>query len=211
MYVVIDIETCRNEQAEEYFLSGRASPDRRLVDPKKIKESLDKQYEKCGLSWWLGKVCGISACTMNYEQRFNGFSEDEKTLLSEFATFLLTLDYPAEVVLVGKNSKSFDFPFLTGRFMRHDLGVPYIMMKRNHISDVDEIWAPYSRNEQTTSLDNYAWGLQIEGKLDGFNGSMVQGMYDRKEWDKMRTYCNRDRDIVAEILRRYRPFDGGKP
>lgn len=209
MYVAVDIETCRNDEAEGYFLSGLVKPDRRLKDKEKIKESLDKQYSQCGLSWWLGKVCGISASTIDHSSTFNGFTTDEKTLLTEFAEYLYAIDQQ-EIYLVGKNSKSFDFPFLVGRYMRHDLGVPKWLMKKYPINDVDEIFAHYSRNEQTTSLANYAWGLNIPGKMDGMDGSMVQGLYDAGDFEKIQKYCVKDREIVAEILKRYRAYDGGR-
>jgi len=206
MYLSVDIETARNEEASDYFSMGMARPDARLKYKDKIAESINKQFNMCGLKWWVGKVCGITAKTESKEFIFNQHCEDERDILCNFAVTVNRLSAETTVNLVGKSSGSFDFPFLVGRYMKHDLGIPEQLMVRQVINDVDQIFAPYGRNNQTSSLSDYAWGLNIAGKLDGQTGAMVQGWYDAGDFDKIKEYCEQDVNIVFEMVRRYRPF-----
>ena len=210
MYLALDIETVRNERADDFFNLGYARPDRRYKDPDKIKASLDEQYRKCGLRWWLAQVCCITARLIGPEEKqFSESNKNEKQLLTNFADFLESLNVNYQPI--GKNSKNFDFPMLIGRYLFHDIGVPRSLIRKERICDVDEIFAPYSRNDQTTSLKNYAWGLGLQGKLDGQDGSTVQEWYDNDDLSTMENYCMRDTEIVSEILNRFRIYRKEQP
>ena len=207
MIFAFDIETSKNDWAKDYFQSSLAKPNSRLKNPLKIEEDLQKQYAKAALSWWLGKVVCITARSLDGNFSFIQVSTDEKKLLVDFAEFLKTADNKyMQTILVGKSSKEFDFPFLVGRYLAHNTGIPKVLMTKRQIVDVDEMFAQWGRNGQTTSLNNYAWGLNIVGKTDQNGAHLIDQWLDSKNYTDLTNYCDQDTKIVMEMLLRYRPY-----
>jgi len=211
LFLAYDIETYRNENCEAYIEAKEYKPDSRLKDPAKIEKNIEdqkaKDYEKAPLFWWLGKIVCISFVDVSFpEKRWSFYGVDEKKLLIDAFTFLE--EDKGGYSLIGKSSKDFDKPFTVGRAMYHDIGVP-THFKDNYLQqqDVNNIFGFGASAGQVTSLDNYAWGLQIQGKTS--HGGQVEDMYnraslgDQEAWKEMVTYCEQDAWIVAEMVRRY--------
>jgi predicted PolB exonuclease-like 3'-5' exonuclease len=208
MQFAFDIETTKNDYAKDFFMSGLAKPNWRLKDPEKIKADLDKQFYKSGLCWWTGKVCCITAKSVDGSVSFLQVHEDEKKLLTNFAEFIVfaTQKFGA-TNFIGKSSKGFDFPFLVGRYMANDIGVPKTFMMKRQIVDVDEIFSQYGKNGQVTNLQNYAWGLNIAGKTVSNGAEMIGEWLEAKQYEILLEYCDQDTSIVLEMLKRYRPYE----
>lgn len=214
-YLSLDIETVRNERAPEYFETGKAKPDGRLKSEEAIEKNLKEQFDKSGLHWWLNKIVSITAEVITHinkypyirrSEKFSRGSKDEASILKSFGDYLVDIDKGyLGISPVGKYSKGFDFPVIVGRFMAHDLGVPMMFYNQRPLRDIEEIFSPYGRNSQVTTLDNIAWGLGIDGKTD-MDGSMVQEVYDSGDIEKIVEYNQADNEINIEILRRYRPY-----
>ncbi len=206
--IAFDIETVESERADEFFEKGYAKPSARLKDPEKIAKDLCDKRAKCGLYWWTGKVVGICAFDIleTNPRKFYSFGDNEVSVLHQFRDYLENMDL--HPTLIGKNSKTFDVPYLVGRYMANNLVMPSCLMIKipGQLQDVDEMFAPYGTNGQVTSLDNYAFGLGIDGKLVKNGGSQVKNWYDEGKWDLIEKYCEQDVNIVAEMYRRYRPY-----
>ncbi len=212
-FVIIDIETVENDRARELYARTTYEADRRLKDPAKIEQSImekrQKDMDKAPLHWWTGKVICICANVIGLEEKPKTFmGDDERELLMSFFDWLdhvwrRTHGY----TLIAKSGEFFDFPFLIGRAMSCDIGIPDILRPRRSIADIDHIFSFSSQCDQRSNLNNYAFGLNIAGKTG--HGSQVAGLYsqimmgDQDKWNDIGRYCASDTDIASEILRRY--------
>lgn len=202
-----DIETVPNDRAENWVNSQMPKAPANYKDPLKIAakelEAKEKLREKLGLHWWTGRVVLIVAQT---ESLAAFIHTNEKVILNEFATWL---QENKVTTLVGKSSDDFDIPFLIGRYIANDLGIPYALLSvktQRELTDIDNIFG--YRSAQQSTLENYAFGMGIDGK----NGhwSDVQKHWNDYELgnaeglDKLIRYCQQDVAIVKEFLRRTR-------
>lgn len=207
--IVFDIETVSNEKADEYFKNRTYSAPSNYKNEDKIKEAIEekrlKDKEKAALHWWTGKIICISAYNIIKEHKtfYSGF--DEKKILCDFFDMLNGEPF---TYLVGKNSKSFDIPFIVGRAMAHDIGLP--VQFRDHtprtITDVDNIFSYSSACDQVTSLDNYAFGLGIAGKT--MSAKSVADYYimaglNIEAWNTIKEYCDHDVMITSVMFTRF--------
>ena len=201
--IVFDIETAANNKAASYWASKRFEAPSNYKDEAKIKAAIEeKRHEaakKSGLSCITGRVTAIVACRT---KPYRFFGEDEAKVLSEFGNYL---SERRDCQLVGKNSKIFDVPFLVGRYIAHDLGVPDQLRVIDRPRDIDECFG-FSSQITRGSLSDYAWLMGIDGKLS--HGSNAQAMFDETafdptKWDELVNYCERDVMITKEFLERY--------
>jgi hypothetical protein len=209
--VSIDLESARLAIADK-LLEG-IKPASNLKDPAKIEASIaekrQKASEEFALHWWTAKVIAISAVSDTHQPQC-WYGEDELKVLTAFGEYLF--DNP-DISLCGKSVVDFDIPFLCGRYMAHNLGVPNQLRTINidRLRDVDQIFGFSHSAGQRSSLRNYAFGLNIPGKLG--QGNDVAGWYamaelgDNSQWDNIAKYCIQDSVIAHEIMCRYRkPF-----
>lgn len=203
-YICFDIETARNDSANAYYdrYADKLAP-KNLKDPQKIQEAVDKKKNQAGLHWWTGKVIAIGAEVPGYEPIC--FMGDEFTILNKFRDWLYDVDGFHCMSLLGKSSSGFDIPFLIGRYMVYDCGIPKHLMKDRVIQDVDHMFSYSQSCSQVSRLEDYAWGLGIKGKSS--EGSKVQEMYDNEQHFDIRDYCLQDVKIVAQMAKRYRESD----
>ena len=170
-----------------------------------------KDLEKAALHWWMSKVVSIA---WNHVHDETGevitagvrTGEDECDVISAFINTAMDSAYRVSRV-VGKNAKNFDHPYLIGRLLALDLGIPDFLRARvSAMGDINEIFGSLSaKNCQITSLENYAFGLGIAGKLS--TGSGVESMYKAGAFDDIKKYNVRDVEIIAEMWRRFmRPY-----
>jgi hypothetical protein len=211
--LAIDIETVANDRAEAYALSHeRFEAPANYKDPAKIEQAIlakrSASLEKAGLKWWTGKV--VEICCIDTTGRLpprHYFGEDEGKLLTAFGAGLTT-DFK-DHYMIGKSVLDFDFPFLMGRFLAHDLGIPSQLRPDNsyRLTDVDKIFGYSATSGQRGKLDDYAWGLGITGKTS--HGSEVGALYNRillgeeGAIQQLKDYCQQDTQIVVEMFRRY--------
>lgn len=209
MIVTFDIETAANDRAGAYWATKRFEAPSNYKDPEKIRVAIDeKRFEasqKSGLYPWTGRV----TCITTYDGIKWGkfYCEDETKILEAFGEHISL--HPG-VHLVGKNSKTFDNPFLVGRYIAHNLGVPNPLRTVERPRDIDECFGFSSQCIRGT-LSDYAFMMNIEGKLA--HGSQAQAMFDEtafnpEKWDELVNYCQQDVAITHEFLTRYmKPFE----
>jgi len=212
-FVVIDIETVENSRAKELFQKTVYKPAANLKDPAKIEQSiLEKRQRDMGqaaLHWWSGKIICLCANVVGLDERPRTFlGDDEPELLQSFFDWLwLVCDRGNGVTVLAKSGDYFDLPFIIGRSLVHDLGIPEVLRPRRPIQDIDHIFSYSTNCDQRSNLGNYAFGLNIPGKTA--HGSDVASMYsqiqmgDGDMWTKIGAYCAQDTDIATTMLTRY--------
>jgi DNA polymerase elongation subunit (family B) len=208
--IAIDIETVANEYVEEYVSKKSYSAAANLKDPEKIKANISEKrqadIDKAALHWWTGKIVCIGCVDISSTkpQKMVFFGADEKTNLLGFFSYLLSKG--PEYSLTGKHTDLFDFPFIVGRALRHDIGIPEQLRTTVYVPrDVNHIFSRSSACAQIASLDDYAFGLRIDPKTA--KGSDVAQMYRDGKWEELHNYCLHDAEIAAEMIRRYmKPF-----
>lgn len=200
--ISFDIECVRQESADAYYDSKDYKPAKNLKDPKKIQASIEakRQTDKDNavFKWFVSKVICISIVHNGKKRTWSGDHEaDVITGLFDY------MQGRPGAVLVGKSSHLFDTPFLIGRTLANDIGMPLCLVpEAKPIRDVDHIFSHSSRCSQVSSLADYAHGLGVEGKSN--DGSNVALMHERGEWDEIKSYCEQDAMIVYEMIKRYR-------
>ena len=206
-FIVIDTETAANDRAEAYFKTKHIKAPSTWKDAEKIKAREDEKRielrDKAGLYPWTARVTVVCA--------FDGsmstfYGNDERKILKDFGTYLVNQESQhGSVRLVGKSSKTFDFPMLVGRYIAHDLGVPNPLKPTHQPTDIDECFG-YSSQSIRGTLSDYAFLMDIKGKTS--NGSNAQAMFDftaldDSKWDELTEYCAQDVIITNEFLIRY--------
>lgn len=166
-----------------------------------------KDLETAALHWWTSKICSIAWIMIDPIDNAIVDSDvsscgQEMACLEDFFNYLE--DHRNEISgLIGKNSVYFDLPFLVGRCLANDCGVPDILRTNvSKLGDINQIFGVMSsQNAGITKLDNYAFGLGIDGKTS--QGSNVAKMYDNGDWVGLAEYNMRDVEIVAEMFLRW--------
>ncbi len=209
-FKVWDIETVANARARDFFAKKKYEAPKNYKDPQKIEEAITtarhEDAQKAALYWWTGQIVCISAQSL--QEPHNPITlagPDEKELIARF------FDHMAQEenrpVLIGKHADHFDKPYLVGRAMAHDLGIPDFLRPYRPIDDIDHIFGFGARATQVGKLNDYAFGLGLESKSG--HGTDVQGWFNLAElgdatmWQKIGGYCHDDVSITREVLRRY--------
>lgn len=181
---------------------------RKLKAEQSVMQQKQRDIRQAPLSWWLGKIICICAIDLQTNMQHCWMGDDEKTTLQNF--FRVVMQYYPHHTLVGKHSAEFDRPYIVGRAMAHDIGlIKHVRTgsETTEVTDVNHFFSYSKTCQQITSLDNYAYGLGIEGKVG--HGSQVGEMYtlakagDQTAWDRLAAYCYQDVAIVKEIIHRY--------
>lgn len=217
----IDIETVSQGKVAKDFTDQQPYALGNVKDPVKVeaklKEKKGEAAKKHGLSWWLGKVCSVAMIDLHAKDSIVIAGYDEKEILTSLQVPLNS----GAVKLIGKNSQTFDFPFLVGRYMANDLEVPRVLKKRGSCLDVENFFGYSSASGQRSKLSNYAHGLGMAGKT--MHGSMVQDLYsmavlakmegktkeEEATWKKITEYNLQDSEIVKQMALKYYGQDIG--
>lgn len=208
-YFVFDIETVPNERAAKYLEQAKYEAPSNYKDQDKIAAYIEnakkKDLEKAALYWWTGRIVAIGYRSTFMSCAFTIMGKDEADLIKCFFGVLCAEEKRSlceNFFPIGKNSKNFDIPYIIARAMYHDLGIPACLKQRRGLSDIDEIFGT-SSSSQKGSLADYAFGLNLDGKLG--SGEMVKDWFaDEDEgWNKIKAYCSQDVEITHEIISRY--------
>lgn len=203
----IDIETrgSNSPKVEEYFLNAKVKVPSNYKDQVKIdayiEANRDKERRKAALHWATGSVFSVALTNVQTEQSYVLCSTDEKEVL-QFLTNKLSEQQVAS--LVGKNSETFDFPFLVGRFMANDMSIHTIFKAGRYekkLNDIDNIFGYSSASQQRGKLNMYAMGLGLDGKNG--DGSAVPQKYN----DMVLAEVGGDDETVAQIKKEVEEYN----
>jgi hypothetical protein len=218
--LAIDIETISQGKNANDFIDKchKFKAPSNYSDEKKIAAYIDKErgkeVSKHGLYWWRGRVLSIATVDCRTGESKFYFDYDEKQVLNELRE---DLD-KGQVRLWSKSGKTFDYPYLVGRYMANKIELPRVFKSKpfdSVLNDVDEFFGRSSASAQRTKLDYYAWGLGLENKP--MNGGQVQSLYNQMLDAKMRgdeaaeaeaivklkEYNIFDSTVVAEMVKRF--------
>jgi len=208
-YIVIDIETVPSPRAMAYYATKRYDPPKNYKDPAKIEayvqEARDEDAMKAALKWWTGQiVCiGLKSHKGNWlPQTWAG--PNERELLCNLFDLLDREPLPR---LIGKSADTFDKPYIIGRALSLNLGLPRALRPYRELEDVDHIFGLSARHDQKGRLADYAFGIGAPMKKG--HGTDVAVWFheaqagDEKAWEKITNYCAGDVDITHLMLKRF--------
>ena len=172
-------------------------------------------YERAGIYSEFGKIICISVGLIKDKNPLSlrlksFFGEDEKLLLSEFATMLTRFCRTnKEAILCAHNGKEFDYPYIARRMIINDLVIPDILDNSGKkpwevkLLDTMDLWK-FGDYKNYTSLELLTSVLGIATPKDDIDGSMVAGVYYvDKDINRIARYCEKDVIAVAQVLLRF--------
>lgn len=176
-YLVLDIETCPLS-FDGYF---EKSEDER----KKLLNPIDSRIVAIGLRE--GEKTEIL------------LSEDEAGIVALFWVRLKQFkkSHPSGRI-VGFNIKEFDLPFLVTRSFMHDVEIQPFTLKE--IIDLREKLAAYKYGHTRGKLKEYGTAMGIAS--DEPDGSWIAEACFKGEFEKIKTYLEKDLEITHAVLAR---------
>lgn len=214
-HLAIDIESVGlGKSARDYVMENTSiaygnikDPEKRLAKKTAVIEKLTNQL---GLRWFTGRIISIAIVDCVTEKKTCYYGDNEREILEAFNNMF---DHNEAYKIYGKNISTFDMPFIVGRMMANKITPKPQLRDRYKVEDIDTYFGFSSASNQRGKLNEYCFGLGIEGKK-GMSGADVQPMYDMmlmaddKDsealfWEKIKAYNIDDADIVAKIVQLY--------
>jgi len=211
----LDIETV--PQAASFEL---LDPARQVLWEKKSKllrspeQTAETSFERAGIYAEFGRIICISVGFIKEKNPFSlriksFYSDDEKSLLTEFTGMLSRFSKPnREALLCAHNGKEFDFPYIARRMIINRLVIPEILDNAGKkpwevkLLDTMDLWK-FGDYKSYTSLELLTSVLEIKSPKDEIDGSMVARIYyEDKDLQKIARYCEKDVVAVAQVLMR---------
>ncbi len=136
------------------------------------------------------------------------FGDDEKQILTDFATLLTHHFNESHHLLCAHNGKEFDFPYLARRMIVNEIKIPAILntagkkpWEVQHLDTMD-LWR-FGDYKNFTPLNLLAHVLGIPSPKDDMDGSMVWFVYwKEKNMERIVNYCRRDVITVARVYQK---------
>ncbi len=207
-HIVFDIETVLDHEA-----AARAHK----IDPEDrdaVKSALCDEFPKPAFH----KIVCIAAMTLTYDipgkhwevleaASLHTGDRTEKELIAEFAGYIDKM-HP---VFVGFNSLAFDLPVVRARAMIHRIKGSYMAWRgfkpfSGHHIDLCETLSARGRGRMT--LDEAARAFGVGAKTEGMDGSRVDEMAQRGEYEAIADYCMDDVTATASLFLLHQHFSG---
>jgi len=209
----LDIETVSTVENYEHLDVRMQQLWNKKVEKLKLTEDKTPAtlYKNAGIYAEFGKVVCISvAYIKNNELRIKSFqSQEEKTLLQDFADLLHKYFSKNHHRLCAHNGKEFDFPYLCRRMLINGISIPNILnvsgLKpwETKFLDTMELWR-FGDYKNYTSLDLLAAVFDIPSPKEDTDGSMVHELYwQQNDYQRIKNYCEKDVLTVAQLFLRY--------
>jgi 3'-5' exonuclease len=177
-------------------------------------ETSEEVYPRAAIYAEFGKIICISCGCLqgNGEKKLviKSYSgDDEKKILTEFASMLQGWGGSADRYLCAHNGKEFDYPYLCRRMVINGIEIPEALKisgrkpwEVRHL-DTMEMWK-FGDYKSFTSLKLMAKVLGIPSPKDDIDGSMVNSVYwIEKDIDRIVEYCQKDVITLTQILLRF--------
>lgn len=187
-----------NYRKEETIAAWAAEQKPAAVMEAVAKTSFDGAY---------GHVCCIGWALDGAEPQTQSIDtvDDEIDILCAFADAISkdVRGMSHAPTIVGHNVVNFDIRFLWQRAIVLRVKMPSWFPRdpKPWGGEVFDTMTAFAGQRGTISLDNLALALGLPGK-DGVDGSMVAGMWERGEIDRIAQYCIADVSRVREIHKR---------
>lgn len=175
-------------------------------------------YPSAGIWAEFGKIICISVGYFTFQNdvrtfRTTSFYGEERKLLKDFKSLLISHFSQAKHLLCAHNGKEFDFPYIARRMIINNIELPYKLnlfgkkpWEVPHLDTLD-LWK-FGDYKNYTSLKLLTNVLGIPSPKDDIDGSEVYRVfYEENEIDRIINYCEKDTIAVAQVLLRLRGDD----
>ena len=182
---------------------------------RKDEFTAEEFYPSAGIWAEFGKIICISVGYFTFQNdirtfRTTSFYGEERKLLKDFKSLLISHFSQAKHLLCAHNGKEFDFPYIARRMIIHNIELPYKLnlfgkkpWEVPHLDTLD-LWK-FGDYKNYTSLKLLTNVLGIPSPKDDIDGSEVYRVfYEENEIDRIINYCEKDTIAVAQILLRLR-------
>ncbi len=138
------------------------------------------------------------------------YNDDEKILLTEFLKITDAFYKVSRFQFAGHNIREFDIPYICRRLLINNIELPYYLQlhgaKPWEIEMVDTLqWWKFGDYKNYISLNLLANVLNIPTSKTDIDGSKVRDVYyNEKDLERIKTYCEKDVMVVANILLRFK-------
>lgn len=214
----LDIETVRlKEHFKDLNLHGKKIWEEKTILQRSQEASPSEHYrKKAGVMAEFSKIICISVGYLFIEKeercfRIKSFyGDDEKKILSDFGHLLNSKFNLQKYRLCAHNGKEFDFPFIARRTLINQIKLPKILdlankkpWQINHL-DTMELWR-FGDFKNYTSIKLLAELFNIPTPKDDIEGGDVGNIYyQKKDFERIKNYCQKDTLTVAQLLLRYK-------
>jgi len=194
----------------KYFWNKKAN---NLV---KDNETPDSIFNRSGIYAEFGKIICISAGFIvqrngtKYFRVKSFYGDNEKEILTGFATMLSRFGAKPKSNLCAHNGKEFDFPYISRRMLLNKVYLPELLdvagKKPWEVKFLDtmELWK-FGDYKSYTSLDLLANIFEIPSPKDDIDGSQVaEVFYVQNDIERIVKYCEKDALAVAQLFLRYK-------
>lgn len=182
---------------------------------RKDEFTAEEFYPSAGIWAEFGKIICISVGYFTFQNnlrtfRTTSFYGEERKLLKDFKSLLISHFSQAKHLLCAHNGKEFDFPYIARRMIIHNIQLPYKLnlfgkkpWEVPHLDTLD-LWK-FGDYKNYTSLKLLTNVLGIPSPKDDIDGSEVYRVfYEENEIDRIINYCEKDTIAVAQIFLRLR-------
>ena len=119
--------------------------EKKSANFRKDDQEASDVYQRAGIYSEFGKIICISVGMVKdknpYGFRLKSFySEDEKTLLTEFSAMISKFSKNREALLCAHNGKEFDYPYIARRMIINGIKIP-VILDTDIGGDIDDTWA----------------------------------------------------------------------
>lgn len=194
----------------KYFWNKKAN---NLVKENETSESI---FSRSGIYAEFGKIICISAGFIvqrngtKYFRVKSFYGDNEKEILSGFATMLSRFGTKPKSNLCAHNGKEFDFPYISRRMLLNRVELPELLdvagKKPWEVKFLDtmELWK-FGDYKSYTSLDLLANIFEIPSPKDDIDGSQVaEVFYVQNDIERIVKYCEKDALAVAQLFLCYK-------
>ncbi|MEZ5046043.1 MAG: ribonuclease H-like domain-containing protein [Chitinophagaceae bacterium] len=137
------------------------------------------------------------------------YGDEEKAILNEFALVCNKFFKTSEKQFCGHNIREFDIPYICRRSVINQIKMPEVLADLQHkkpwenpMLDTLQYWK-FGEYKSFISVDLLSTVLGIDSPKEDIDGSQVAQVYwQEKNLERIKTYCNRDIETVAQILMR---------
>lgn len=193
-------------------IKGDVLREKRLKDWKfaqgiKLEQSVlakrQKAMEDAGKRWWTARLVAVALKPLDGDPvAISG--PKEKPILRQL--FELLTDKYTSHTLVAKGGKDFHLPFLTGRAIAHDLGLPPQLYSTYPVNDIHELFGRSAMSTQRGSLEDYAFGIGLKTSDTSESAQYLMDQYalgSETALKQMQVQCSEEVTIISELLKRY--------
>lgn len=179
-------------------------------------EEAGSHYNRAGIYAEFGQVICISAGMFTFRSEELTFTvrsyagQNEKQVLTEFASVLRRLSAEPNKTLCAHNGKDFDYPYLARRMMIHGINLPSLLDNAGkkpwevRLLDTMELWK-FGEYKHFTSLDLLTTIFGIPTPKDDIDGSQVaEVFYQQDDLERITRYCEKDVIAIARLFLKWK-------